>query len=389
MEWLEPADEKTDSHAVLEPRPFRVYLREHASSIYHPSFSRPAVDFVQVDGSKGEGGGQILRTAVAFSAIRAQPVRIYNIRAGREVPGLKRQHVSALRVIAKVFGGELEGASEGSSEVTFVPGKHRLDVLAIDMGTAASITLVLQAVVPAVALTGSRLNLELVGGTDVPWSPTYDYFERVVRDAYGRIGIGFTISARRRGYYPRGGGNTSAAIVPCAELKPLDLTDGEGVRDVLLVSRCGRLPRNVAERQLASAKTEMAKAGFGVSSTELSEEQSDSPGSSLLAYYVGPSKCIGADGIGAKGKPAEDVGREAASRFIAAARSGACLDANLADMVLPLLSLARKPSRVAIPKVTPHLLSGLELASQFTGCRWSVSEGEGVSTVTVSPHVDR
>ena len=347
------------------------------------------MDFVRVDGSKGEGGGQILRTAVAFSAIQRRPVRISSIRAGREVPGLRRQHISALRVIAKVFGGELEGATEGSSEVTFVPGERRLDALALDMGTAASITLVLQAVVPAVALTGSRLNLELVGGTDVPWSPTYDYFERVVRDAYARIGIGFTITARRRGYYPRGGGNVSAAIVPCVELEPLDLTDRQGIRDVLLVSRCGRLPRHVAERQLASARMEIANAGFGVSSTELSEEQSDSPGSSLLAYYVGTSKCIGADGIGAKGKPAEEVGREAASRFVAAARSGACLDSNLADMVLPLLSLARKESRVAVPKVTSHLLSGLELAGQFTGCRWSVDEGEGTSTVTVSPSMDR
>ena len=388
MEWLEPADEKTDSHAVLGPRRFWAYLREHASPLYHPCFSRPAVGFVQVDGSKGEGGGQILRTAVAFSAIQGRAVRIYRIRAGREVPGLKRQHISALQVITKVFGGELEGATEGSSEVTFVPGRRRLDSLTLDMGTAASITLVLQAVVPAVALTGSQLNLELVGGTDVPWSPTYDYFERVVRDAYARIGIGFTIAARKRGYYPRGGGKVSATIVPCAEPRPLELTDGRDVRDVLLVSRCGRLPRHVAERQLASAKAEVVRAGFGVSSTELSEEQTDSPGSSLLAYHVSPSKCIGADCIGAKGKPAEEVGREAASLFIAAARSGACLDPNLADMVLPLLSLARKASRVAVPKVTSHLLSGLELASQFTGCRWSVDEGEGKSTVTVSPSTD-
>jgi RNA 3'-phosphate cyclase len=389
MEWLESADKKTDPHGVLGPRPFRVYLREHASPLYHPCFLRPAVDLVQVDGSKGEGGGQILRTAVAFSAIQGRPVRIYRIRAGREVPGLKRQHISALRVIANVFGGELEGAREGSSEVTFVPGRHRLDALSLDMGTAASITLVLQAVVPAVALTGSSLNLELVGGTDVPWSPTYDYFERVVRDAYARIGIGFTIAARRRGYYPRGGGNVSAAIGPCAELRPLDLIDGQGVQEALLVSRCGNLPRRVAERQLASAKAEIAEAGFGVSSTELFEEQSDSPGSSLLAYYVGPSKCIGADSIGARGKPAEEVGREAASRFITAARSGACLDPNLADMVLPLLSLAHKKSRVAVPKVTSHLQSGLELANQFTGCRWSVEEGGGVSTVTISPSMDR
>ena len=347
------------------------------------------MDFVQVDGSKGEGGGQILRTAVAFSVIQGRAVRIYRIRAGREVPGLKRQHISALEVIAKVFGGELKGAVEGSSEVTFVPERQRLDSLALDMRTAASITLVLQAVVPAVALAGSRLNLELVGGTDVPWSPTYDYFDRIVREAYARIGIGFTIAARRRGYYPRGGGDVSVEITPCPELKPLDLTHGQSVGGVLLVSRCGMLPRHVAERQLASAKAEVSDAGIAVSSTELSEEQSNSPGSSLLAYHVSLSKCIGADAIGSKGKPAEEVGKEAASRFIHAARSGACLDLNLADMILPLLSLARMPSRVAVPSVSPHLLSGLELAGQFTGCRWSVDGSGGVSTVTISPSTDR
>ena len=315
-------------------------------------------------------------------------MKIHRIRAGREVPGLKRQHISALQVIAKVFGGELEGVTEGSSEVTFVPGRQRLDAVALDMGTAASITLVLQAVVPAVALTGSRLDLELIGGTDVPWSPTYDYFERVARDAYARIGIDFKVVSRRRGYYPRGGGQVSASIAPCKEVKPLDLADGQRVQDALLISRCGMLPRHVSERQLASARTEMVKAGYGVSSTELSEEDSDSPGSSVLVYHVGPSKCIGADGIGSKGKPAEEVGREAASRFIAFAMSGACLDSYVADMVLPLLSLAPKASRAAVPRVTPHLLSGLELASQFTQCRWSVEEGEAASIVTVSPCMD-
>ena len=171
----------------------------------YPSLCRkPAVEPIEVDGSKGEGGGQILRTAVAFAVIQGKPVRVREIRAGRDVPGLKRQHVSALQVLSKVFGGELTGATEGSSVVTFVPGKGRSQRLSVDMGTAASITLVLQAVVPAVALTRSRLELDLVGGTDVPWSPTYDYYERIVREAFRLIGIRFDITSSRRGYYPRG-----------------------------------------------------------------------------------------------------------------------------------------------------------------------------------------
>ena len=343
------------------------------------------MEYVQVDGSQGEGGGQILRTAVSFSAIQGRAVRVDKIRAGREMPGLKRQHVSTLRVLAQVFGGDLTGATEGSTVVTFIPGARRLFTLSLDMGTAASITLVLQAVVPAVALTRSRLRLSLVGGTDVPWSPTFDYFERVVRDAYKRVGIEFTLSAERRGYYPRGGGRVTASIEPCASLAPLDLP-GEGVvPDVRLASRCGSLPKHVAERQLSATKAVLEKSGFGVASSELFEEQSDSPGSSILAYHLGPAKYLGSDGLGAKGKPAEEVGRETASRFVAAARSGAALDANLADMLIPLLSLAPGPSRVAISEVTSHLQSGLQLAAQFTGCEWSVEEGKGNVVVVVHP----
>jgi RNA 3'-phosphate cyclase len=343
------------------------------------------VDYVHVDGSKGEGGGQILRTAVAFSAIQGRPVRVDRIRAGRDVPGLKRQHISALQVLAKVFGGELEGASEGSSEIAFVPGKQRLDSFAIDMGTAASITLVLQAVVPAVALTGSRLKLDLVGGTDVPWSPTYDYFERVVQPAFGAVGIEFVVAARRRGYYPRGGGMVTATIAPCPTLRPLNLPEPAKVRDFALVSRCGHLPRHVADRQLSSAVQELADAGFATASTEISEEQSSSPGSSILAYHLSPGVFLGSDCIGEKGRPAGEVGRAAASRMIATAKSGACLDQNVADMLVPILSLAAGSSRASVPVVTPHLRSGLELAAQFTGCRWHVDEREGLSTVSVIP----
>jgi RNA 3'-phosphate cyclase len=343
------------------------------------------VDYVQVDGSKGEGGGQILRTAVAFSAIQGRPVRVDRIRAGRETPGLKRQHISALQVLAKVFGGILDGATEGSSEVAFVPGKQRLDSFAIDMGTAASITLVLQAVVPAVALTGSRLKLDLVGGTDVPWSPTYDYFERVVLPAFGAVGIAFAVAARRRGYYPRGGGMVTATIAPCPSLRPLNLSEPLSVSDFALVSRCGHLPRHVAERQLSSARQELSDAGFSTTHAEISEEQSNSPGSSILAYHVGPGAFLGSDCIGEKGRPAEEVGKDAALRLIAMARSGARLDQNIADMVIPLLSLAAGNSRISVPVITSHLRSGLELAAQFTGCEWSVEEREGLAMVSVMP----
>ncbi|MDE1854088.1 MAG: RNA 3'-terminal phosphate cyclase [Thaumarchaeota archaeon] len=341
--------------------------------------------FVEVDGSQGEGGGQILRTAVAFSAIKRVPVRVVKIRAGREVPGLKRQHLSALLTLARIFGGELSGAEEGSSAVSFVPGKPRLQELAIDMGTAASITLVLQAVVPAVSLSGSKLSLGLTGGTDVPWSPTFDYFQRVVREGYRSMGIKVDVTSSRRGYYPRGGGRVTASIEPCESVLPLDMTSRSEVTGVRLLSRCAKLPRGVAERQMASASEIISRSGMHIEAADVSEEQADSPGSSILAYSVGAHALLGSDAIGAKGKPAEEVGREAASRFVAMARSGGCLDSNLADMLVPLLALAPGPSRVRVPEVTPHLQSGLHLAEQFVQFEWSVESEGGSALVTLRP----
>lgn len=343
------------------------------------------MEYLEVDGSQGEGGGQILRTALAFSGIQSRPVRVTNIRAGRPTPGLKRQHVSAVEVLAEVFGGEVSGAKEGSSEVRFIPGPPRPSSLSFDMGTAASITLVLQAVVPAVALAGSTLSIELVGGTDVPWSPTFDYFRDVVRQAFGSVGIKFDVSAVRRGYYPRGGGKVKASIEPCKSMVPLELLVEPNLSDVRIRSRCGGLPRHVAERQLTAASEVLAKSGIRTRESEVEVEQTESAGSSIIVYSTGGGFYLGSDAIGARGKRAEAVGADAGNRFVAVANSGACLDSNLADMLLPLLSLARGPSRVKVPEATTHLESGLQLARQFTSCAYSVEPDGKSSIVTITP----
>ncbi len=343
------------------------------------------MEFIEVDGSQGEGGGQILRTAMAFSGIQSRPVKVTKIRAGRPTPGLKRQHVSAIEVLTEVFGGEVSGAEEGSTEVRFVPGPPRRGSISFDMGTAASITLVLQAVVPAVALAGSTLSIELVGGTDVPWSPTFDYFRDVVRQAFGAIGIKFEVSAIRRGYYPRGGGKVKASIEASKSMVPIDLLVVPNLSDVRIRSRCGGLPRHVAESQLTAALEVLAKSGIRTIESEVAVEQAESPGSSVVIYSTGRGCFLGSDAIGARGKRAETVGADAGNGFTAVANSGACLDSNLADMLLPLLSLAPGPSRVRIPEATAHLESGLRLASQFTSCSYSVETDGKSSIVTMIP----
>jgi len=343
------------------------------------------VQFLDIDGSQGEGGGQILRTALAFSVIKGRPVRVSRVRAGRKEPGLRRQHVSALKILADIFDGELTGAVEGSSQVTFSPGRARLKSLSIDMGTAASITLVLQAVVPAASLFGSSVTLDLRGGTDVPWSPTFDYFATVVRGAYAAIGMEFEARAQRRGYYPRGGGRVTASVRPSEGVRPLDLITQPMAHDVRVWSRCGMLPSHVAERQMAAAASALEAEGYRPSETNVASDEADSPGSSVLVSSLASGEFLGSDSLGKKGVPAEEVGRGAAESLVAAIRSGATLDSNLADMILPLLSLADVPSRAKVPEVTPHLETSLAIAKQFTSCSYRRAQGDRCWLVEVTP----
>jgi len=340
---------------------------------------------LEIDGSYGEGGGQILRTAIAFSIIQRRPVRVSRIRAGRENPGLRRQHTSALRILQEVSGGRLEGAKLGSSSITFSPGVLESSSIKIDMETAASITLVLQAVVPAVSLSGSSLELQLIGGTDVPWSPTWDYFEGLLVPALGAIGVKCRVEAPKRGYYPKGGGLVRASIEPCRSLDGLDLIRREANPGALIRSRCGRLPSHVAERQCSSSRAYLESHRISLQGASVSQELSDSPGSSILVSSLQPNLFLGSDSIGAIGKSAESVGREAAATFVPAYRSGACIDAHLADTLAPLLSLASSQSRLLVPEITEHLKTSLYVAQLFTGCAYGFSTHENAWLVTIDP----
>lgn len=338
-----------------------------------------------MDGSFGEGGGQILRTAVAFSVIQGRPIHVTKIRAGREVPGLRQQHVSTLRTLGEIFSADLHGADLGSSEITFSPGRAKVSSMKIDMKTAASITLLLQAVIPAVALGRTSLSLEVTGGTDVPWSPTFDYFSAVVAEAYRSLGISTKLSATRRGYYPKGGGQVKAEILPAAALNPVNLSSPPGRPQVDLVSRCAKLPRHVAERQLEAMAAKLASSGVDVDSKLIGEEAADSPGSSVLASAVRGGWMAGADAIGARGKPAEAVGLEAAGRLLSVLERKAPVDANLADMIAPLVSLASGSSTFLVPEVSQHLKTGLYVAKLFTGSDYSWKRAGTGFIVSVRP----
>jgi RNA 3'-phosphate cyclase len=341
--------------------------------------------FLAVDGSYGEGGGQILRTALSFSIIQRRPVHISKIRAWREVPGVRPQHAAVLRILRDISGGVLEGGNVGSTEVFFTPDQVESRTLKMDLGTAASITLVLQAIVPAVSLSGATLEVELIGGTDVPWSPTADYFKVVVVPALRSMGLVVEFDVRRSGYYPRGGGRARAVIHSSSSLQSLNLSERKSSPVVSVYSRCGRLPRHVAERQAASAVSRLKQEGIEVQKVNISTGESTSPGSSLLVSARDSTCFIGSDAIGARGRPAEQVGEHAAFEFIRTYGSGSTVDTHLADMLAPLLCLANGESRLLIPKVTEHLKTSLYLAELFIGSKYSVSPNEDACILLIVP----
>ncbi|MFX1484500.1 MAG: RNA 3'-terminal phosphate cyclase, partial [Promethearchaeota archaeon] len=218
---------------------------------------------IEIDGSYGEGGGQILRTAVSLSALTMKPIRITKIRAGRPKPGLKKQHIAGIELTGRLVRAEIRGLEIGSTVVEFVPHQRQSGTFDYDVGTAGSISLVLQAVLPPAVLSSEPITLNLRGGTDVKWSPPVDYLVNIFAHAISQMGPTVEITQKRRGHYPKGGGMVSCRVVPVAEIDPLHLVSFEDLKGVGGISHCVRLPGHIAERQASSAE-EVIRGRLGI-----------------------------------------------------------------------------------------------------------------------------
>ena len=331
---------------------------------------------LKIDGAYGEGGGQILRSAVSLSAITGKSIEVINIRAKRRNPGIRPQHMFAVKTIANIFHAKVENLKVGSDWIRFSnlsPDKLDDDgEIKIDVGTAGSIPMILQAVIPAVSLSGKSLIIQICGGTDVSQSPTTDYLRYVLKEAYSSIGIKFTLDVLKRGYYPKGGGLVYVEIRPCKTPTTFDLLDARNI-EPKIASVCCRLPTHVAERQISSALLKLEKNGIKCNNYSSSFETSLSPGCSILVYSqsdFGPY--IGGDSIGQIGKAAENVGEQAAERFLENYLMNVPVDFFLADMLVIPLSLTRGKSRYRVARLTEHLKTNLQIVSQIVGCKYQI-----------------
>ncbi len=326
---------------------------------------------IAVDGSYGEGGGQILRTSIALSVITGEPVKITNIRANRPKPGLRLQHLHGILALKELSNAKVKGAQVGSTVLEFAPGEAKPKHIRVPIKTAGSVTLVLQALLPAMAFTGG--SFEITGGTDVPWSPPVDYLKNVTLYALRKMGIKAHIELQRRGHYPRGGGLVVGRVEPWEERKPLKAIEWGKVERFAGISHATNLPAHVARRQAKAAEERLRELYNIPVEIETEVSRSLGPGSGIVIWAETDSLRLGGDALGKRGKPAEIVGREAADELLEALTTRAAADRFLGDQLIPFLAFAGGEIKVA--EITNHLLTNIWVVEQFFGRVFEV-EGE-------------
>lgn len=344
---------------------------------------------IEIDGSHGEGGGQILRTALSLSCLSGKPFRMVNIRKGRKKPGLAPQHLVSVRAARDISGAQVSGDRQGSVELVFFPEKVKGKDFSFDVGTAGSTLLVLQSIVPALLFTRGKSTVTVRGGTHVPFSPPFHYAAYVLVPALGRLGVRLSLSLGPYGFYPRGGGEIRSEIFPSEGIRPLRLPDRGKIHAVTGWSAAGNLPLSIARRQrdaaMAVLRSRLRGTDFPVD-IEVLPVPTPGQGTFLFLLVEAERGVAGFSSLGGRGKRAEAVGEEAAAALAAYCETGAALDPHLPDQLALYLAMCRESSVFTTSRVTEHLVTNLWTIGFFREFRFSV-EGEvgKPGTVRIDP----
>jgi RNA 3'-phosphate cyclase len=333
-------------------------------------------DTIELDGSMGEGGGQILRSSLALALLTSRPFHLRNVRAGRPKPGLQPQHLMSVRAAATVGKAQTRGASRGSTDLVFEPGLITAGSYRFDVGTAGAVGLVLHTIYLPLALAADTPSeITLIGGTHVRTSPCFHFLDVTWRRYLAACGVDVSLRLLRPGFYPRGGGEVRAFIQPSAGVRNLTLQEHGPLRATGFSAVAG-LPESIARRQARRARFRLEQHEIEV---ELEEQ----------AWEGGPGTVVGIElntapaptfffAIGERGKPAERVADEAADQVLAyLAAAPNLVDAHSADQLVLPLALAAGPSEYRVAEVTRHLTTNIDVIRHFLDRKieWEGAEG--------------
>jgi RNA 3'-terminal phosphate cyclase (ATP) len=341
---------------------------------------------LELDGSYGEGGGQLVRTAVALSAITGRPVAIRNVRANRDKPGLAPQHLAALRAVAALAGASAEGLELRSQSIIFSPRAPAGGSFRFDVGTAGSVTLLLQALLPVMLASGKPCDAEIIGGTDVRMAPPLDYFREVLLALLARMGAQVRLEVRRRGYYPRGGGEVRVSVSPSA-LRPAAFDAPGALRGIAGLAHVANLPEHIATRMRASALEQLAPVRgmtADIACRVLGPDGALGQGGAIVAWARTEGTVLGAGRVAERGVRAEALGEAAGRELAADLAAGATTDVHAADQLLVYFALAGGGA-LTTRAVSSHARTCIWLIEQFLPVRFQVSQAGALFRIVAAP----
>jgi len=319
-----------------------------------------SIDAIEIDGSIGEGGGQVLRSCLTLSLLTGQALQIKNIRSRRPKPGLMPQHLKAVEAAAAIGMARTEGAHLGSQSLTFEPGGTRSGRFEFDIGTAGSTSLVLQTILPALSFGKDLSSVTVKGGTHVPWSPCFHYLDLHWTRYMRKIGFELQLDMELAGFYPQGAGIVHAVVRPAGSVLPLSLIERGALKRIHSISAVANLDVSIAERQRNQALSRLADRFPGVEITVLQMPSLFRGTMLLLIAEFEQSECC-YFGLGARGKPAERVADEAVDQLLDFLSTDGAVDERLADQLILPLAFASGLSKLRTSKVTQHLLTNAEV----------------------------
>jgi RNA 3'-terminal phosphate cyclase (ATP) len=349
------------------------------------------METVFVDGSMGEGGGQILRTSLALSCITGKPLHIDKIRAARRKPGLAKQHLSCVHAACQICDGHAEGASLSSTVLDFRPGPIRGGDFSFDIGSAGSASLVVQTVLPALFLADKPSTVTVTGGTHNPWAPPFDFLRETFLPAIATAGFQANCKLIKHGFFPAGGGKISFTIQPRQEktIRAIDLCKPLEKPDVRTRIYTARLPAHIAHRQ----EKLLCQSGLRIKNFEhVDVTDSDGPGNCIMILLVASSsaawgwlsRTIVFTAFGAKGKPSEKVVREVVNLTQAFLSSGAAVDRFLADQLLIYMAISKGGSYTT-NELSTHLTTNIETIKKFLPVNFNIESQERRHQITCKP----
>ncbi|MFH0748860.1 MAG: RNA 3'-terminal phosphate cyclase [Candidatus Bathyarchaeota archaeon] len=334
---------------------------------------------IEIDGSFGEGGGQILRMSLALAALVGKPIKIKNVRSRRSPPGIRPQHQTAVKAIAAYSQAVVKGCSIGSTELEYSPRKIRGGNFSFDAETAASTSLILQSLIPLMAFSNENSFLDLHGGTNNPWAPPIDYIQHVFLPILSKTGFRGSLELVRRGFYPQGGGFIQASAEPIRRFKPIVLTKVGEIQRISGLSYSSRLPKHIGERMARSANVTLLNGGFKEANIRCECLQKNdkysaiSPGCGIILIAESSTGAIlGSDSLGEPKKIAERVGQEAAESLVKQLKTGVPVSKHLGDQLIIYMALANGRSEIAIEELTLHTLSCIYVSKTIIDANFEI-----------------